>query len=327
VDERLIDQAATPGVSALTIAGSGGPKHFDLTSSKGRNFSERLIGAVLFLCAALSVLTTVGIVFILFEQALEFFLDRSLIAFLTGREWTALFQDPKFGVLPLVNATLLISAIAMLVALPLGLMSAIYLSEYAPSWVRSTLKPILEILAGIPTIVYGYFALTFVTPSLLQPLIPGTKVFNALAAGIAVGIMILPMVASLSEDAMRAVPLSLRQAGYALGATKLEVSGRIIMPAALSGIFASFILAASRAVGETMIVALASGSRVQLTGDPREPMQAMTGYIVQVVSGDVSVGSERFQSLFAVGALLFVLTLGMNIISHLLLGRFRQVYQ
>jgi phosphate transport system permease protein len=299
----------------------------DLSGHRTRQVSERVIGTVLLICGALSVLTTLGIVAVLFIQAFEFFGDVSILDFLTGTEWTALFKNPSFGVLPLVAATIIISILAMVVAIPLGLMSAIYLSEYAPQRARDILKPALELLAGIPTIIYGYFALTFITPSILKPLIPETNVYNALAAAIAVGVMVLPMVASLSEDAMSAVPRSLREGGYALGATKLEVSTRIVVPGALSGIVASFTLAISRAIGETMIVSLASGSRPQLTADPRESMQAMTGYIVQVVSGDVVVGSVTYQSLFAVGALLFLMTLAMNILSQRLIGRFREVYQ
>jgi phosphate transport system permease protein len=215
----------------------------------------------------------------------------------------------------------------MCVAIPLGIMAAIYLSEYASSRVRTVLKPFLELLAGIPTIVYGYFALTFITPEILQPIIHGTQVYNILSASIAVGIMVLPMIASLSEDALRAVPGSLREAGYGVGATKLEVSTRIVAPAALSGIVASVILAISRAVGETMIVALASGNRAQTILDPREGAQAMTAYIVAVVGGDVVSGSTVYKSLFAVGLLLFLMTLAMNILSQWFVSKFREEYQ
>ncbi|MGH2533958.1 MAG: phosphate ABC transporter permease subunit PstC [Thermomicrobiales bacterium] len=298
----------------------------DLTGKRNRRTSERLVRWFLFACGTLSIVTTVGIVLVLFIEAVQFFLNVSLFEFATGTEWTALFAEPSFGVLPLAAGTLVISAIAMVVAVPLGLMSAIYLSEYAHESVRSVLKPILEILAGIPTIVYGYFALTFITPNLLKPIFD-VGPYNALSAGVAVGIMILPMVASLSEDAMRAVPGTIREAAYALGGTKLEVSTRVIVPAALSGIVASFILATSRAIGETMIVSIASGSRPQWTANAREEMQAMTGYVVQVVSGDVVEGTVRYNSLYAVGALLFLMTLAMNIISRSFVTRFREVYQ
>lgn len=320
------DFAAAPANSSLTaLGGSGGPL-LDLSGSRHRRRSERLIGWFLAACGGLSILTTVGIILVLFEQAIEFFLEVSIIDFLFGTEWTALFAQGEFGVLPLVAGTFVISAIALLVAIPLGLMSAIYLSEYAPDGVRSVLKPILEILAGIPTIVYGYFALTFITPDILMRMLD-VGPYNALAAGIAVGILILPMVASLSEDAMRAVPGALREGAYALGATKLEVSARIVLPAAFSGVVASFILAASRAVGETMIVAIASGLRPQWTANPLEEMQAMTGYIVQVVSGDAVVGTTKFKSLYAVGSLLFLITLAMNVLSRSLVNRFREEYE
>lgn len=303
------------------------PPILELTGSARQRLGERLIGGVLFLCGSLSIATTVGILVVLVEQASAFFLDVSPVDFLTGTEWTALFNDPNFGVLPLVNATLLIALLAMLFAIPLGMMAAIYLSEYASPRTRAVLKPALELLAGIPTIVYGYFALTFITPRVLQPILPETGVFNVLAAAIAVGIMVLPMVASLSEDALRAVPGSLREAGFAMGATRLEVAWQIVTPAALSGIAAAIILAVSRAVGETMIVSLAAGSRAQLSWDPRESMQAMTGYIVQVVSGDVVAGSTVYQSLFAVGLLLFVMTLLLNLLSRRFVARYREVYQ
>lgn len=299
-----------------------------LRGSSSRQNSERLIGWILAGCGILSIFTTIGIIAVLFEQAFEFFLEVSIWDFLTGTQWTALFEnDQRFGVLPLLAGTAMIAVLAMIVAIPLGLMAAIFLSEYASPRARSILKPFMELLAGIPTIVYGYFALTFITPKLLKPIIPDVQVYNVLSAAIAVGIMVLPMVASLSEDSLRAVPRSLREAAYGLGGTKLEVSTQVVVPAALSGIVAAIILAISRAVGETMIVALAAGSRTQLTADPRESMQAMTGFIVQVVSGDVERGSLIYKSLFAVGLLLFVLTLLMNIVSQWFVSRFREVYQ
>jgi phosphate transport system permease protein len=303
------------------------PSLIDLTGKRNRILSERLIGLALLACAALSIVTTVGIVLILLIEALRFFREVPLWDFLTGTEWTALFKDKQFGVLPLVAGTLWITAIAMVVALPIGLMCAIYLSEYASERTRSILKPVLELLAGIPTIVYGYFALTFLTPELLKRIIPGIPVLNALSAGIAVGILVLPLVASLSEDALRAVPTSLREAAYGLGATKREVAMQVVVPAAFSGVVASFILATSRAVGETMVVAIASGGRPNLTWDPREGMQTMTAYIVAVFSGDVVYGSIEYLSLFAVGLLLFLITLAMNFVSQWISARFREEYQ
>jgi phosphate transport system permease protein len=311
-----------PGLPAVVR-----PTPLDLTGRRSRRTSDRIVGAFLFVCGALSVLTTVGIIAVLLGETISFFTHVSIIDFLTGTKWTPLFGDPKFGVLPLVSATLQISAVAMIVAIPLGLMSAIFLSEYARPRVRAALKPALELLAGIPTIVYGYFALTFITPRLLRGIFSDIGPYNALSAGIAVGIMILPMVASLSEDALNAVPRSLREGAYALGATKLEVSTRIAVPAAISGIVASFILAISRAIGETMIVAIASGSRAQWALNPREGMEAMTAYIVQVLSGDVVSGSVVYKSLFAVGTLLFLMTFLMNILSHFLIAKYREVYE
>lgn len=299
----------------------------DLSGKRSRDLSERVVGAILWACGALSLLTTVGIILILLQQAFVFFSQTSVTDFLFGTTWTALFKSPQYGVLPLVGGTLMITIVAMAVAVPLGLMSAIYLSEYAAPRVRDIIKPALEILAGIPTIVYGFFAVTFIRPELLKPIFPGIGPFSALAAGIAVGIMTIPLVASLSEDAMRAVPRALREGGYALGATKLEVSWQVVAPAAMSGIVASFILAMSRAVGETMIVALAAGSKPQLTANPLEPMQTMTGFIVQAFSGDMVVGSTPYLSLFAVGLLLFFITLALNLLSHAIVARFREEYE
>jgi phosphate transport system permease protein len=312
---------------------SAGPAHtsslaFDLTGAKSRRGSERLIGAILLISGAISIVTTVGIVVILVEQAIEFFGDVPLFDFLFGTKWTPLFEGQEsFGVLPLVSATLMIGVLSMVIAVPLGLMSAIYLSEYASARARSVLKPFLELLAGIPTIVYGYFALTFITPELLKRFFPDVNPYNILSASIAVGVMVLPMVASLSEDALSAVPRSLREGAYAVGATKFEVSTRVVVPAALSGIVASIILAASRAIGETMIVTLAAGSKAQTASDPLAPAQAMTGYIVQVFSGDVVRGTTVYRSLFAVGLLLFLMTLVMNFLSQWFVARFREVYQ
>ncbi len=303
----------------------------DLTGRRNRAFSEHLVKWLLTACAVFTLLTTIGIVVILVWEALRFFREVPVADFLFGTEWTALFGEPSFGVLPLVRGTVTIAGISALISIPFGLMAAIYLSEYAGERTRAVIKPILEILAGIPTIVFGFFALKFITPNLLKPIIDvGT--FNGLAAGIAVGVMSLPLVASLSEDSMRAVPRSLREAAYGLGATRFETAVRIVLPAAISGVIASFILAISRAIGETMIVALAAGSRPSGMGaagpwDPRDSMQTMTGFIAQAFSGDVSRGSTQFYSLFAVGLLLFLMTLTMNILSHWVARRFREEYE
>ncbi len=287
-----------------------------------------LIAALLFTFAAFSVLTTVGILVVLAFEAIAFFREVPISDFLLGNEWTALFQDKQWGVLPLVRGTLMTTMIALLVAVPLGLMSAIYLSEYAGSRTREVLKPALELLAGVPTIVYGYFALTFITPELLEPMFgKQIQTLNALSAGIAMGIMILPMMASLSEDAIRGVPRPIREAAYALGATKFETSTRVVVPAAVSGIIAAFILSMSRAIGETMIVALASGARPASGWSPLDGMQTMTGYLIQVFTGDVVYGSIEFNSLYAVGLLLFIMTLVMNVLSQWVARHFRKEYQ
>ncbi|MGH7542949.1 MAG: phosphate ABC transporter permease subunit PstC [Gemmatimonadota bacterium] len=303
----------------------GAPESDEAPRGAGRALKERAIGYLLVLAASFSVLTTIGIVVVLVWESVGFFRRVSVFEFLTGTQWTPLFEPQQFGVLPLLAGSVLVALIASLIAVPLGLGAAIYLSEYSPRRVRDILKPILEILAGIPTVVYGYFALTFVTP-LLRHLIPGLGIFNALSAGIVVGIMILPLIASLSEDAMAAVPRALRQGAYALGATKLEVATRVVTPAALSGIMASFVLAVSRAIGETMAVVLAAGMTPQLTFDPRESIQTMTAYNVQVSLGDAPFGSIEYQSIFAVGLLLFVVTLAMNIFGRWFLSRYREVY-
>lgn len=293
--------------------------------TSARAIRERSISGVLFACAFISVVTTFGIVWVLLSESVGFFRDVSLVEFFTGTRWTPLFASQSFGILPLFNATILIAGIALLVAIPFGLGSAIYLSEYAPRRVRSILKPLLEILAGIPTVVYGYFALLFITP-LLRSIIPGMQVFNALSAGIAMGIMIIPMVASLSEDAISSVPRSLRDAASAIGATDMEKIVGVTVPAALSGIVASFILAMSRAVGETMIVTIAAGNAPELVFNPLEGMQTMTAYIVQVSLGDTPHGTIEYSTIFAVGTTLFVMTLLLNILSRIVVQRFREVY-
>ena len=280
---------------------------------------------MLFLCAALSVLTTGGIIFVLAFETVEFLRQVPVVEFLTGTEWTPLFANRRFGVLPLVVGTLLVSAIAMLVALPMGLLAAVYLSEYAPSGVRRIIKPVLEILAGVPTVVYGYFALTFVTP-VLQRFLPGLSGFNALSPGLVMGLMILPLVSSLSEDAMRAVPRGLREGSFALGATKMQTALKVVVPAAFSGITAAFILAVSRAIGETMIVAIAAGQQPRLTGNPFVPIETMTAYIVQVSLGDTPQGTIEYRTIFAVGMLLFLMTFGLNLVSTWLREKFREEY-
>ncbi|MEE3249738.1 MAG: phosphate ABC transporter permease subunit PstC [Chloroflexota bacterium] len=287
---------------------------------------ERGIALVLFLSTILSILVTVGIIAVLLFEAVKFFGEVSFWEFITGTRWTPLFSSKQFGVLALLAGTTLTAALAMLVALPLGLLSAIYLSEYAPEKVRRPVKPILEVLAGIPTVVYGYFALLFVTP-ILRQISADISVFNALSASIVMGIMILPMVSSLSEDAMRSVPRTLREGAYALGSTKLEVSTLVVVPAALSGIVSAFILAASRAIGETMIVTIAAGQNPNFTLNPFVPIETMTAYIVQVSQGDAPAGSIEFKTIFAVALLLFSITLVMNLLSQYVVSRFREEYE
>ena len=286
---------------------------------------EFLIEWGLFGCALLSIATTIGIIVVLTIETAAFLEEVPVADFVFGTEWTPLFAMPRFGVLPLVTGTLLVSVIAMLVALPMGLLSAIYLSEYADERLRRTVKPILEILAGVPTVVYGYFALLFVTP-LLQRVIPGMSGANALSPGIVMGLMILPLVSSLSEDAMRGVPRGLREGSYALGATKMQTSLRVVVPAAFSGITAAFILAVSRAIGETMIVAIAAGQQPRLTLDPTVPIETMTAYIVQVSQGDTPQGTLEYRTIFAVGMLLFIGTFGLNLVSAWLRERYREEY-
>lgn len=287
---------------------------------------EAPVLAVLFLCALASVLTTVGIVVVLLEEAVGFFRQVSIVEFLTERQWTPLFVEKHFGVLPLLSATFLIALLALAVAVPVGLGAAIYLSEYASARVRGVLKPVLEVLAGIPTVVYGYFALTFIAPQILQPLGQET-VFSALSAALAMSIMLLPLVSSLSEDAMRAVPASLREAGYALGSSRLEVAVRVVLPAALSGVMAAVLLALARAVGETMIVTIAAGNMPNLSWNPLEAMQALPAYIVQVSLGDTPAGTLEYKTIFAVGLTLFACTLVLNVAAQWLMARFREVYE
>jgi len=277
------------------------------------------------LCALVSILTTLGILWVLISQAVVFFREVPILSFFTGTKWNPLIEPRSFGVLPLVTGTLLITVGAGIIAIPLGLLAAIYLSEYAPIRIRRILKPILEILAGIPTVVYGYFALFTVTP-FLRHFFPSVQVYNALSGAIVVGVMILPLVSSLCEDALEAVPQSMREGAYALGSTKFEVSLKIVTPAALSGIVAAFILALSRAVGETMAVTLAAGATPNMTFNPAQSIQTMTAYIVNVTSGDVRAGSPEYNSVFAVGITLFAVTMLMNYLAAKLVKRFRMVY-
>lgn len=288
--------------------------------------AEYAIERALFLSAAGSILVTAGIIFVLLFETLAFFREVPVTEFLFGTVWTPLFYDKHFGILPLVTGTLLASSIAMLVALPAGLLTAIYLSEYAPDVVRRVVRPVLEVLAGVPTVVYGYFALLFVTP-LLQTFIPGLASFNALSPGIVMGIMILPLVSSLSEDALHSVPNGLREGAYALGATRMQAALRVVVPAALSGISAAAVLAVSRAIGETMIVAIAAGQQPRLTLDPRVPVETMTAYIVQVSLGDTPGGTIEYRTIFAVGMMLFVSTFALNMFSNSLRRRFREEYE
>lgn len=276
--------------------------------------------------ALLSVFITLGIIGVLLFETLSFFGEVSIIDFLTDTQWTPLFAEKHFGILPLFAGTFLTTAIAMAVSLPIGLISAIYLSEYASDRVRTTIKPFLEILAAVPTVVYGYFALLFVTP-LLQKIFPELSGFNALSPGIVMGIMIIPIISSLSEDAMHAVPLGLREGGYALGSTRLQVALRVVLPAAFSGVAASFILGISRAVGETMIVAVAAGLQPRLTLNPFVPIETVTAYIVQVSMGDTPYGTIEYRTIFAAGMSLFVVTFVLNMISYSLRKRFREVYE
>lgn len=296
-----------------------------LARRKLRNVQERFIEFVLFLAALVSVATTVGIVLILLKESYDFFQVVSLWDFLTDTQWTPLFSDAHYGIMPLLSGTLVSSTVALLVAIPLGTIIAIYLSEFAPFSVREIAKPFLELLGGIPTIVYGYFALLFVTP-MLQLLFPELPGFNLLSAGLVMGIMIIPYVSSVSEDAMRAVPMALREGSYAMGATRFQTAIRVVTPAAFSGIAAAYILGISRAVGETMILAVAAGMQPNLTWNPMEPAATITAYIVQVALGDLPHGSIGYQTIFAAGLTLALMTLFFNVLGHMLRKRYRQAY-
>lgn len=289
------------------------------------NITEKLIPTLLFLITTVSILTTIGIIYTLLSEAVEFFRRVPIWDFFTSVELSPFGSDPQFGILPLINGTIISTLIAMVVAGPIGLMAAVYLSEFASDKMRRTLKPLLEVLAGIPTIVYGFFAFTFVTP-VLQAIIPGLGLTNILSPGIVMGVMIIPMIASLSEDAMTSVPNSMREGALALGATKLEVSLKVVIPAALSGIISSFVLGISRAIGETMILTIASGSSKDFTFDITQSMQTMTSYIVEITSGDASTGTTMYYSLYAVALTLFVFTLIMNLFARYISRKFREEY-
>ena len=294
------------------------------TKSGAHPLSERIVEGALLLCGVLSVLTTAGIITVLAQETWAFFAEVGVAAFLFDTQWTPLFSDAHFGIWPLVSGTFLTSAIAIAVALPFGLLAAIYLSEFAPPKLRRVLKPMLELLAGVPTVVFGYFALVTVTPA-LQKVIPNLAGFNSLSAGIVMGVMIIPMISSLSEDALFAVPRSLREGAWALGAGKLPTLFRVVLPAARSGVLAALTLAVSRAVGETMIVAIAAGQQPRLTLDPRVPLETMTAYIVQVSMGDLPHGTLGYRTIFAVGSALFLMTFTMNIFGQRLAAKARRL--
>jgi phosphate transport system permease protein len=296
-----------------------------LAYSAMRHWKERLIEAILLAAAAISVLTTLGIVYVLVSESIVFFASVSIIDFLTDTQWTPLFDDAHFGIMVLISGTLVSSAVALLVAIPMGTIIAIYLSEFADSRVREVAKPILELLGGIPTIVFGYFALLVVTP-ILQFVFPSLPGFSLLSAGLVMGIMIVPYIASLSEDAMRAVPMSMREGAYAMGSTKLYTAVHVVVPAAVSGLAASYILAISRAVGETMILAVAAGMQPNLTWNPMEPAATITSFIVQVALGDLPHGSIGYQTIFAAGLTLLLITLIFNILGQWLRAKYRETY-
>jgi len=296
-------------------------------TGKFTRFKEKTIHKLLLGCALVSVVTTAGIIAVLVVQSLGFFKEVSVFSFLFGTRWAPMLEPRSFGVLSLVCGTFLVAGGALLVAVPIGLASAIFLSEYAPVWLRNTLKPTLEVLAGIPTVVYGFFALFFITPYILRPLLPNVEVFNAASAAVVVGVMIIPTIASLCDDAFRAVPTTLRQAAYALSATRFEVSTRVVLPSALSGVLAAILLAFARAIGETMAVTLAAGMTPKLTLNPLHSIQTMTSYIVQVSLGDSPAGTVEYHTIFAVGLLLFMITLTINVIAQRVLERFRETYE
>lgn len=297
-----------------------------LRHKKVRLLKERAIELALLFCGMVAVFTTVAITVILVYESIGFFDHVSLWDFLTGTVWTPLFSDPQYGILPLVSGTLTVTMIALAVAVPMGTIIAIYLSEFAPFSLREAIKPLLELIQAVPTIVFGYFALLFVTPLLQATILPGLPGFNMLSAGLVIGVATTPTIASLAEDAMRAVPMAMREGAYAVGSTKLQVAIRIVMPAAISGVIAAFVLAAARAIGETMIVAIAAGQNAEFTFNPMEAAATLTAYIAQVSLGDLPHGSVGYRSIFAAGLMLLVMTLILNIIGHLMRRRYREAY-
>lgn len=311
--------AIAPAASAASIAES-------LEHKRGRILKERLIEFALLLTGLVAVFTTVAITVILVYESIGFFEFVSVWDFLTGTVWTPLFANPSYGILPLISATLTVTFIALIVAVPMGTIIAIYLSEFAPHKLREVIKPALELIAAVPTIVFGYFALLFVTPLLQATILPGLAGFNMLVPGIVVGVATIPTIASLAEDAMRAVPMSMREGAYAVGSNKLQVALRIVMPAAVSGVVAAYVLAAARAIGETMVVAIAAGQNTNFTFNPLEAAATLTAYIAQVSLGDLDHGSVAYRSIFAAGLVLLVMTLILNIAGHFLRRRFRKVY-
>ncbi len=317
--------AVAPSGSASTNVTAEGLTTARLAQRRSRIVGEKAIELILFAAASVSVFVTVGIVYVLVSESVQFFRHVSLWSFLTDTQWTPLFDDAHFGIMVLLSGTLTSSAVALVIAIPLGTVIAIYLSEFAPFKVREIAKPFLELLGGVPTIVYGYFALLFVTP-LLQRIYPELPGFNILAAGLVMGIMIIPYVSSISEDAMRAVPMALREGSYAMGATRYQTAVNVVVPAAFSGIASAYILGISRAVGETMILAVAAGMQPNLTFNPLEPAATITAYIVQVALGDLPHGSIGYQTIFAAGLTLMLLTLVFNILGHVLRKRFREAY-
>lgn len=316
----------TPDTSVISAAQMGQARLAEFARAKrARKRKDKAIETVLLLAACISVFTTLAIVYILVSESLAFFRHVPLASFLTDRQWTPLFDDAHFGILVLLSGTVSSSLVALVIAIPLGTVIAIYLSEFAGYRTREVLKPVLELLSGVPTIIYGFFALLVVTP-VIQKIYPGLPTFNILSAGIVMGIMIIPYVSSLSEDAMRSVPMSLREGAYAMGSTRFQTATRVVVPAALSGIASAYILGISRAVGETMILAVAAGMQPNLTLNPLEPAATITSYIVQVALGDLPHGSIGYQTIFAAGLTLMLLTLMFNLLGYWLRRRFREVY-
>jgi phosphate transport system permease protein len=315
-----------PHADAMDPAAASAPVTESLKHKQGRIFKERLIEFLLMLTGLVAVFTTVAITIILVYESLGFFQFVSIWEFLSGTVWTPLFANPSYGILPLIAGTLTVTFIALIVAVPMGTIIAIYLSEFAPHSLREVIKPALELIAAVPTIVFGYFALLFVTPLLQATILPGLPGFNMLAPGIVVGVATIPTIASLAEDAMRSVPMSMREGAYAVGSNKLQVALRIVMPAAVSGVVAAYVLAAARAIGETMVVAIAAGQNANFTFNPMEAAATLTAYIAQVSLGDLEHGSVAYRSIFAAGLILLVMTLVLNVAGHFLRRRFRKVY-